>query len=165
MKKVSGGSFIETNEAFEQFLRNPDLIHLIGMTTPWYMGVHECFAKFEHVYFTPGTPKNENFHLRILVWMKAIWTVISVPADALCRIEEISEECGLQVVKGVPSVILEDKIECLFLPPLENRVFTLLYKPDNLVYKNDAALVASMFKAEQEAIKRIIEHHRETKRT
>ncbi|OGZ44337.1 MAG: hypothetical protein A3J55_03510 [Candidatus Ryanbacteria bacterium RIFCSPHIGHO2_02_FULL_45_17b] len=155
--KVNGSrSYIESREEFTLFLRNPERVHFVGMSNPWYLGVQECFVKLEHTHFSPGTSKNNEFYLRLLVWMQAIWTVVSVPSAMFPIVEGISDECGLQIVKGVPTAIVNNEAECLFLPPFPDTVFTLLYKPDNPVYTSDAATREKLVLAERQAVDRMI---------
>ena len=156
METLKRYPFSETKEEFIVFLRNPERVHFVGMSNPWYLGVQECFVKLEHTHFSPGTSKNNEFYLRLLVWMQAIWTVVSVPSAMFPIVEGISDECGLQIVKGVPTAIVNNEAECLFLPPFPDTVFTLLYKPDNPVYTSDAATREKLVLAERQAVDRMI---------
>lgn len=121
--------------------------------------MQECFTKLEYTHFSPGTPKNSELCLRLLVWMQVLWIIVSVPSSTLQIVEEIADECGLQIIKGVPTVVLEGVTECLFFPPVSNNVFTLLYKPGHPIYRKDAVLNQKMMEAEREAIERIVNHY------
>ncbi len=95
----------ESEEDSRVFFSDPHYIHYIGMMRPLRPGVNDCFEMLEHTHFTPGTPRNDLFHLRIVNWMEVMWGIVSIPIAEKELMERVAQINRLRAVRGSPVII------------------------------------------------------------
>jgi hypothetical protein len=54
--------------------------------------------RLEYTYFIPGTPRNEEYFLRLFKWNEIIWFMVSIPKSEAHLMEKVAAECGLPMV-------------------------------------------------------------------
>ena len=137
----------ESDEQFQQFMKNEHLVHFVGMLMPPRPGVMECIDSIEQKHFKPGTLRNELFLMRIIDWSDIVWIMISIPIKDKNLAEAVSKECGLRIADGVPTVIDGKSIQTF--PGNNERVFTFENEHGHPVYRNDPAVTKSILDAER----------------
>jgi len=80
----------ETFDEARKFFRRPQHIHLV---VPTVSDADVAFVvQLERTLYPYGTPQNDLFHLRTILWHGLQWTVISVPRRDQ---ERVSNYCAL----------------------------------------------------------------------
>ncbi|MFC1594805.1 hypothetical protein ACFL3E_00035 [Patescibacteria group bacterium] len=143
----------ETDDEVRAFVSDPKYTHFVGMLEPPRPGVIECITALELTHYKPDTPRNDDFHLRIINWSDIAWILVSIPTNEVCLMESTADACGLRIANGVPTMISQGEFSQF--PANNERVFTLENKPGHPVYRNDPAITVALREGEREAVERI----------
>jgi hypothetical protein len=135
-KDLDKGYVEETNAEANEFFKNPNFVHFIGMLHPRRAGVMLFLTRLEYEKYKPGTNANNNFYLRIWRWKDITWSVISVPKKDIKIAKKIAKECEIRMVDGVPAIIGNGKIDHFPINPinvksLENVASSEVYSGKN----------------------------------
>lgn len=143
----------EDKKDIDKFFDDQKYIHYIGMISPPRPGVALCLTELEHTHYPPGSPKNDNFLLRILKWSEMVWVVVSIPISDKHLMEEVASKCGLRIANGVPTILSSSGDEQF--PVNNERVFTLENKSGHPAYHNDPQVDKTIKEAELSEIEKI----------
>lgn len=143
----------ESDEELQKFADDPKFIHFAGIINPPKPGVQACITELEYTYYIPGTPKNDDFFLRIINWSGMHWVLVSIPISERHLMEKVASENGLRIVDGVPSMFSGSNMEQF---PINNeRVFTLENKKGHPIYYNNSDINETLKDAENGRIEQI----------
>lgn len=124
----------ESKEEMENFFKDPEYIHFIGMIYPRRPGVMLCTIRMEHEHYKPGTDSNKNFHIRMINWENTEWMIVSIPKKDCGLMKKMAKECGLRIADGVPTIIGGDTKQITQFPINNKNVFTFENASDSGVY-------------------------------
>lgn len=111
----------ESDEALQAFLADPSRVHFVSMLLR--PRVSEAISELEHTHYPPGTPKNDDFHLRMMNWEGMQFVMASIPAKDRGLMQQVVSTHKLRIANGVPTMVGPDGVKRF--PADNERVFTL----------------------------------------
>lgn len=141
-------------EEFNGLLNNERFIHYVGMTKPFTPGVRECMFTVQYTHFNPQSQQSALFFMHTIRWAGRIWITMSIPVEYMDAVEKIVAGCGLESIKGVPMLVVEERLET-FLSDT-GRIFVLDNPPDHPIYRDDPLVEETLKEFERKAIDKII---------
>ena len=106
--KDSKTSLEESTEDMQKFFAEPGRIHYVGLMGPPMPGVSDCFQTLEFKYFTPGTPRNDLYIMRLIEWKDFLWGVVSIPIEEKHLMERAAQVNCLRIESGAPAILDRD---------------------------------------------------------
>lgn len=98
------GEAVFINKPLKDYLAGlGNCIHFIVLI--YRPGVAEFMITFEAMFFEPGTPANDHYHVTVVNWQDVMWSIVSVPAAYQAVVEKALPLFGLRMAQGVPAVI------------------------------------------------------------
>jgi hypothetical protein len=100
----ASGEAVILNKPLENYLASlGDYVHLVAFALR--PGVCHFMMAFEAMHFTPGTPANDSYHVTMVNWQGAGWSIASFPIGHLKEAEKLLPRFGLKLVRGEPAVL------------------------------------------------------------
>jgi hypothetical protein len=103
----------KTTAEVQDFVRQPNLLHIAVMLFPEIPGAHACMIECEEVHFTPGTPRNELFILHILTWEELHFGIFSIPLSEKHVLERLLTKYKLRLTKNT-AILFSSKGPSMF---------------------------------------------------
>lgn len=109
----------KTTAEVQQFVEQPNLLHVAVMLSPEIPGASACMIECEDAHYTPGTPRNELFTLHILKWEGLHFGIFSIPLAERRLLENLLSKHKLRLTKNT-AIMFSSKGSSMFPLQSEN---------------------------------------------
>lgn len=150
-----GETAIVSTKDVVKFCSNPNLVSYVAMLSPRRPGVVLFSVMLEHIFFKPGTEKNDNFVMHMMNWQDMTFGIISIPTNMKKAAEEVAKHAGVRIADGVPTMFDPSGTVEIF-PISKNNVFTLENESGHPMYKG-IELREAMLNIEDQLVDKIFE--------
>ncbi|MFA7208784.1 MAG: hypothetical protein WC120_00715 [Parcubacteria group bacterium] len=117
--------FLVSDGQLEKLMKDDRFVHYVGMFFPPRPDIAKCILLSQMKCVRDARSQEEIFTVRTSEWNGVIWSIVSVLARYKDVMEEVADNCGVKVIKGIPVMIDAGDIRWMF--PIDNgRIFTLV---------------------------------------
>jgi len=149
---------LPTLEELQKFAEDSCYFHFVGLLNPPQPGIRLLFARLEHEYYLPGTPRYNLLKATIIEWYQTEWAVLSVPRQEAGLVQQVAPQCGLQVVLGAPLMNNPEGLRQFPISGNGDNVFILLNPPDHLLFSGRAGEIRDMLYKESLRVLALNQH-------
>ena len=130
--RIKAETLLETDADFQAFVADGRWNHFACMAQR--PGLDDCLTDLEERHYTPGTERNDLYHLRVVKWQGLHWILVSIPSGDKLLMERTATAHGLRVADGVPTLISSDGMERF--PASGRNVYSLENLASHPVYRS-----------------------------
>ena len=154
MIKINDFDFILDREKSEKIIADDTLVLFLFMFHPRMPGTYLFTTRLQYLHFPPDTDKNEEFIFGTSSLGGTLWAMIGIPKYYLGLAKKIADECGLNIVDGMPH-LFSGKEATSFLSDGKN-MFSLENAEDSEAYRSNPQEIEDIIKKENEEISEIM---------